>query len=85
MPITTEALLLAARHHTVTGTLKGDQGNRLVIAWKAIKNRQAAQIAYEDHLREMAWDALQAVGVKTPHSDLEALEDEIVNALGVRL
>lgn len=81
MSITTQALLSAARHKADLGEMKGDHGNRLVIAWHAIKNVEAMHQAYEDHVRDMAQEALEAVGYETPDYDLEALADEIVNVL----
>lgn len=74
-------VLLAVRHKTIVGDFTGDQGLRLLIAWTAIVNRHAAQVAYEQHLRVQALDALHAVGYSTPHYGLEDIAADILSVL----
>lgn len=79
--ITSQTVLLAVRNGSVDGQFTGNQGTRLWIAWQAIQNREAAQIAYEQHLRELAVDALNSIGYPTLHYDLDSIAADILDAL----
>ncbi len=79
--MTATQILLAIRHKEATGQLTGEQGLKLLIAWNAIHNRQAAQVAYDDHLRQIAYDALTNAGYATTHRNLDSVAADILNAL----
>lgn len=78
------ALLLAIRHKQVTGELTGDQGIKLLIAWNAIQNRLAVQMAYENHLRSFAQAALASVGHASAHYDLDSVAADILTVLDLQ-
>lgn len=82
--MTSAAVLLAIRHKQITGELTGDEGIKLLIAWNAIQNRQAVQMAYENHLRDTAYHALKAIGQTSAHYDLDSVAADILAALDLQ-
>jgi hypothetical protein len=83
--IKAQDVLAHIRHKEITGELPGGKGTKLFIVLNAIDNKDHAQMAYEAHLREMAYEALTEAGYATTHYDLEGIKADILNALGVRL
>lgn len=81
--VTDEQVLSAIRHKQITGELTGEQGLGLLYAWRGIKSRLAAQVAYENTVRKMTYHALTSVGFASEHHDLDQLAADIQRVLGL--
>ncbi len=84
MTVNARTVLLAMRNKAVTLEMTHRQGVDLFTAWNAIDNKEAAQAAYEDHVRAMAVEALRKVGVDTEHRDLDKIANEILAVFDLR-